>query len=172
MVAISAHTEVHVRTSRFGDFLKLNALQRRIALEAKHMAVSTTDSRERVVTVFLKAVIRRNRVYSIVAENGDDLVGYVTLIVGKYKKVRQTIYIVMGVDAQFRGQGIGTELLKRAEEFARSRNAHRLELEVFSSNRGAIGLYERLGFIHEGRKREAVKTVTGYDDILLMGKIL
>jgi RimJ/RimL family protein N-acetyltransferase len=45
----------------------------------------------------------------------------------------------------------------------------RVELEVFASNKIAIGLYEREGFVIEGRKRFARFLDGAEDDILIMG---
>jgi RimJ/RimL family protein N-acetyltransferase len=45
----------------------------------------------------------------------------------------------------------------------------RIELEVFASNLPAIKLYEREGFVTEGRKRLARIMDDVEDDILVMG---
>ena len=54
-----------------------------------------------------------------------------------------------------------------SQVFAKSLN--RVELEVFASNAIAIGLYEREGFVIEGRKRGARFLDGVEDDILIMG---
>lgn len=47
-------------------------------------------------------------------------------------------------------------------------NLHRIWLEVFAEHERAIRLYERLGFVHEGRQRDAVFKVGRYHDLLTM----
>ena len=54
--------------------------------------------------------------------------------------------------------------------FALGRGYRRLELDVFSNNKGAIGLYEREGFLHEGRRRGAVMVGEAEVDLLMMAK--
>jgi RimJ/RimL family protein N-acetyltransferase len=44
----------------------------------------------------------------------------------------------------------------------------RIELEVFESNARAIALYERRGFVHEGRKRAARILDGRTEDVLCM----
>ncbi|MFO7653609.1 MAG: GNAT family protein [Candidatus Krumholzibacteriia bacterium] len=70
----------------------------------------------------------------------------------------------------WRGRGVGTRLLQAVEEWAPRHQLRRLELQVFENNTGAIRLYERLGYEHEGRRRGAVKVQGRYLDILLMVK--
>ncbi len=53
----------------------------------------------------------------------------------------------------FRGQGIGTALLRRVLEEARRLGARRATLEVRASNERARRLYERLGFHVAGVRR-------------------
>lgn len=52
----------------------------------------------------------------------------------------------LGVDEAFQRQGIGTALLNFAEKYVREHGGEALDLSVFAFNRGAIKLYERLGF--------------------------
>lgn len=51
--------------------------------------------------------------------------------------------------------GIGTLLIKAAEQRIRARSLHRAELAVEESNPRARALYERLGYAAYGRKPEA-----------------
>jgi ribosomal protein S18 acetylase RimI-like enzyme len=55
--------------------------------------------------------------------------------------------VVVSADAG--GRGIGSALMKHAEDWARQRGFEMLTLNVFSANRGARDLYARLGFDEE-----------------------
>jgi ribosomal protein S18 acetylase RimI-like enzyme len=53
----------------------------------------------------------------------------------------------LGVASDCQGQGIGTELLLAAEDWARDHDRHRLTLWVAESNERALALYENAGFV-------------------------
>lgn len=52
----------------------------------------------------------------------------------------------VGVAAAHRRRGIGRELMRRVEEWAAARGAHRIALNVWAFNGRAIQLYEALGY--------------------------
>ena len=166
----SMHFEI--KPAGWKDFGALLALQKQVIREAEHLVATGKDRKESPLFAFAKALLHRKRVHTFVAQEGSELVGYITIVFGKFRKIRETAYIVVGVRASHRGHGIGTALLKAAEEFARKHKMHRLELEVFETNDGAVRLYEKLGYVIEGRRREAVKNESGYTDIIWMGKLL
>jgi diamine N-acetyltransferase len=66
-------------------------------------------------------------------------------------------------------QGYGTEavmlLLKHGFN---TLNLHRIFLRVFETNKRAIRSYEKAGFVHEGRMRQAQYRNGKYEDVLLM----
>jgi RimJ/RimL family protein N-acetyltransferase len=47
-------------------------------------------------------------------------------------------------------------------------NLNRVYLRVYENNPGAVRCYEKAGFVHEGRQREAVFTGGKYLDVLMM----
>ena len=52
----------------------------------------------------------------------------------------------LAVDPAYRGMGIGTALLQKAEERAGAMGKYTMSLGVVGENEGAIRLYERLGY--------------------------
>jgi len=67
-------------------------------------------------------------------------------------------------------QGYGTDALRTLLNFAfREMNLHRVFLQVFDFNERAIGCYEKLGFRHEARLRDAHFLEGRYVDELIMG---
>jgi [ribosomal protein S18]-alanine N-acetyltransferase len=60
--------------------------------------------------------------------------------------------LLFAVDPLHRGQGLGTAMLARFAEAARSRGAGRLLLEMRKGN-SAESLYRRLGFVRIGERR-------------------
>jgi ribosomal-protein-alanine N-acetyltransferase len=71
------------------------------------------------------------------------------------------------VAEEVRRQGIGAALLKAVLAWARRQGARRMELEVRISNRAAIALYERAGFVQDGRRRGYYRDPE--EDAVLMG---
>lgn len=68
-----------------------------------------------------------------------------------------------------KGKGFGRLTLRWLKAFTFDHlGYHRLELDVVSSNSRAQHLYRSEGFTDEGRLREAYKTSTGYEDLLLL----
>ena len=56
-----------------------------------------------------------------------------------------------------RGKGAGTEAMRLLLDFAFGElRLHRVELEVYEENARARAVYEKLGFVVEGRRRDAI----------------
>ncbi len=66
-------------------------------------------------------------------------------------------------------QGYGTETMELLLRFGfETLNLNRIFLKVHETNRRAIRAYEKAGFVHEGRMRQAHYTRGKYEDILWM----
>ncbi|MFN0263673.1 N-acetyltransferase family protein [Tepidamorphus sp. 3E244] len=59
---------------------------------------------------------------------------------------------VLGTHAEFRGQGVGTALLRKADQIASEAGAKGLSVIVENSNAGARALYEREGYAVTGER--------------------
>jgi diamine N-acetyltransferase len=72
-------------------------------------------------------------------------------------------------DKSYWNQGYGTEAMHLLLEIAfGTLNLHRVYLRVFEDNSRAIRAYEKAGFVHEGRMRQAEFRRGSYHDVLLM----
>jgi RimJ/RimL family protein N-acetyltransferase len=73
-----------------------------------------------------------------------------------FKNGRAGLGIYLGEPAT-RGKGAGTEAMRLLLAFAFGElRLHRVELEVYEENARARALYEKLGFVVEGRRRDAI----------------
>lgn len=71
---------------------------------------------------------------------------------------------------KFWSNGYGTEATKfMVDHSFKWFNLNRMSLAVFGNNARAIAVYEKLGFIMEGRKRQAVWMDNRWEDLLTMG---
>jgi RimJ/RimL family protein N-acetyltransferase len=102
----------------------------------------------------------------VVAENR--IVGWCDVIPLSFEGMRHVGRLGMGLLPPFRGQGLGRRLLREALSHIFAKGLNRVELEVFASNKIAARLYEREGFVLEGRKRFARFLDGAADDILIM----
>ncbi len=76
----------------------------------------------------------------------------------------------MGVGPQWRGQGLGGQLLTHLLSGLRDAGAHIAQLEALSVNAPALALYKRMGFhdvrelrVYQGTLREAASGLTQHD---------
>jgi len=61
-----------------------------------------------------------------------------------------SVDIGISVAPEWRGRGVGTALMRAAEDWARERGAERVILDLAAANTGARKLYERLGYETHG----------------------
>src|SRR4051794_17326622 len=69
--------------------------------------------------------------------------------------------LAMVVARDARRRGIGSALLRAAIDWARLQRLHKLELDVFPHNEGAIELYRKFGFVEEGRRVQHYRRANG-----------
>jgi putative acetyltransferase len=82
----------------------------------------------------------------------DRVVGNLGLMLDANPRRRHAATIGMGVHDAFAGRGIGQALMEAALDLADNwLSLVRVELTVFADNDRAIRLYERCGFVTEGR---------------------
>jgi RimJ/RimL family protein N-acetyltransferase len=66
-------------------------------------------------------------------------------------------------------QGYGSEAAKLMLQHGfENLNLHRIYLRVYENNPRAIRSYEKVGYVHEGRMRQAVYKNGKFEDVLLM----
>ena len=86
------------------------------------------------------------------------VVGHVDLTGGSLYSSLHRARLGIGVEREFRGQGVGSALIAAALAWARrARKLRWIELSVFAHNQGALRLYERLGFSEIGRTPDAYR---------------
>jgi RimJ/RimL family protein N-acetyltransferase len=86
-------------------------------------------------------------------------------------RVRHRGRVGIGVQAAYRGLGVGAALLQTLLDWAAAEpELERVELSVFAHNEGAIRLYRKLGFAEEARLQHAFKLADGsyYDEIMMV----
>ena len=96
-------------------------------------------------------------------------VGAANLYVQDVEKLKHQALFVILVDEQYRGQGVGTLLLKEVQKIAKNKyGIEVLHLEVYDKN-PAIALYKRVGFKEYGHHPDALKDIQGkyYGKILM-----
>ena len=103
-----------------------------------------------------------------VALDGERVVGWCDISPSRRQGFAHCGELGMGVRKGFRRLGIGTRLIERTIADAKEKGLERIELEVYASNRAAIVLYEKMGFVVEGVKRRARKLDGVYDDLVGM----
>lgn len=110
----------------------------------------------------------------LVAELNSEVVGMLSFGRSSFKKIQHRGGIMMLVNQKFRGQGIGRNLLEKFLEAVKSDiSLYRIDLSVMSGNHNAIKMYEKAGFVHEGRRLHAYHFLDGsFQDEIYMELLL
>lgn len=116
---------------------------------------------------------KEERPLSIEAKSEDawKLIGNTGLFAIDWRNRSAELGIFIG-DKSYWDRGLGTEAVGLILQHSFSTlNLHRIFLRVYSDNPRAIKLYEKTGFVHEGRQRQAEFHGGKYHDILFMSML-
>lgn len=85
---------------------------------------------------------------------------------------RHTVELGITVRRDRRDQGVGTAMMRHIVSWAQANPLiHRLELQVFPDNQRAIHVYEKIGFAHEGVRRQSFCKAGQFLDLVMMGMV-
>jgi RimJ/RimL family protein N-acetyltransferase len=101
---------------------------------------------------------------------GGRVVGLCSIVGGHLWRTRHVGIMSVAVLQAHWGRGIASRLMRAALDWALG-NAilEKLSLQVHASNHAARRLYQRLGFVEEGRLRREARVGQGFEDLVPMG---
>lgn len=158
---------ITMRSSTPEDADAVSACVDAVSRERRYLGNTSGFSAEQT-RGFIASLAQIGGIQIVVVADGK-IVGWCDVTPMTFEGMRHVGRLGMGLLPPFRGRGLGRRLVREALSRAFAKTLHRVELEVFASNMIAVGLYEREGFVIEGRKRRARSLDGGEDDILIMG---
>ena len=82
----------------------------------------------------------------VALNDSEEIVGYVTHFFAYYTWIGKSLYMDdLYVKEEFRGHGIGTELINKVIEYAKTTNCQKVKWQVSEWNKPAIEFYKSLG---------------------------
>jgi L-amino acid N-acyltransferase YncA len=156
--------EFGIRPAQAADARAMAELFAAVAAECDGIATEPpVDIEERT------AVFARSAAGSIVAVAEGQIIGTLHVEASRHGFGELGMLVHRG----WRGLGVGSALIQAAIDWARGQGLHKLCLEVFPHNAGAIALYRRSGFTEEGRRIAQYRRASGeLWDAIVMGRAL
>lgn len=151
---------VNIRPLIESDLEFLNKVRNEHALEFLHD--SRTFTLPETLEWFSKT---KPDYYLILAENLP--IGYFRIT--NYNVTNKNLYIGADLAKEYQGKGLAYQAYSYFIPYLfKEYNLNKITLEVLSTNKRAINLYYRLGFVTEGIKRQEVLKGTDYVDSIIM----
>ncbi len=112
--------------------------------------------------------------FMVVATINNSIVGVLYFQISHELRCNHWGEFGMGINESSRGLGIGTAMLEALFKWGETHpKLEKICLKVFDVNPEAHKLYQRLGFIEEGRLKKCLKMGNGiYSDAILMAKFI
>ena len=115
--------------------------------------------------------LEKGEIFCVAAEVDGHLVANSEIVRGVGYS-RHVGFIGIAIKKGFRSIGIGTEMMRELEEYARKIGLKVLTLSVFANNQHAINLYRKMGFVETGRIPKRFFKDGAYIDEIIMTKML
>jgi len=112
--------------------------------------------------------IETGNVISVAAEVGGRVVANSEVTRGAYSDTSRHGYLGIAALKEYRGLGIGFEMMKTLVRESRKTGLKTVQLEVFGNNAQAIHVYEKTGFRRVGRVPKKIRRGRRFIDAVLM----
>ena len=168
--------ELLIREAEPGDAAELVTCLNRVSLETDFTSLDgegilLTDTE---MELFLDKQTHSENQITLLALLNDEIAGLVNVTADQRKRVRHIgdLFIVIG--QKYWNNGLGSLLLEEVVEWAQASGIlRRLQLTVQTRNQAAVHLYQKYGFVIEGRQERGAYIEEGkFIDVYLMGKLI
>ncbi|MGQ0608984.1 MAG: GNAT family N-acetyltransferase [Chloroflexota bacterium] len=157
-----------LRPGRPTDGRELARLFAEVRAEGRWLITTPGAISEPSEAFWISELIRGSEHLALVAESDGEIVGNVLVSVDRGRATEHIGVLSICIAAAWRDVGVGTELVRGAQDWAREHGLRKLSLGVFPDNGRAIAVYERRGFVHEGLRRQQYRSGDEYRDEVLM----
>lgn len=159
--------ETVVREATGSDFDEWFALFERVAAERIWIGTEPPVDRERRRLGFRRFVTDPDWVMFLAERDGTQI-GSLSVELS-----RGLAEIGMLVAPEARGTGVGSKLMTACVDWCRTKGAHKIALTLWPHNAAARALYEKFGFVEEGRLLRHYRRNSGeLWDAITMGLVL
>lgn len=141
-----------------------------MARERVYIEMIEAPSLEKVSS-FQKDLIAKNGPVYYAIEN-HRVVGWCDVFPVSNPRLSHRGNLGMGLLPEYRGKGVGSQLLKAVLDHAKRFGLEKVELNVYTTNEAAVALYKKFGFEQEGLIKKYRKLDGKYFDCLTMAKFL
>ena len=168
--------ELLIREAEPDDAAELVTFLNRVSLETDFTSLDRegillTDTE---MELFLDKQARSENQITLLALLNDEIAGLVNITADQRKRVRHIgdLFIVIG--KKYWNNGLGSLLLEEVVEWAQASGIlRRLQLTVQTRNQAAVHLYQKNGFVIEGRQERGAYIGEGeFIDVYLMGRLI
>ena len=163
-------TTFSIRAAEASDAPALALLQAGIYAEGRWFVGDGPPSAETLRQRFHTATTGRS--LYLLALAGETPIAWLELHRLYPKKLEHVAVLTLAVEAAYRRQGAAQALLHESYPWASEQGVKKISLNVRAQNDAARALYEREGFVLEGRERAHIFDAGAFEDNLLMAKFL
>ncbi len=142
----------------------------RLRLEGISLRPNGMD-KEEVIQILPESADCTNKL-CLIAQLEKEIVGFLNFSRHLKSEYQHSGEFGMTVLPDYWRMGIGKSLMYEMENWCKSIHLKKIELGVWSSNKSAIALYEKLGYEFEGRRKRSIIRDSKFHDLILMGKWL
>lgn len=155
------------------DALKLSHLMGKLESESDFMMYEAQEiPSEDLLRQRLESSERSKKEVFLLAVANGDLCGYALVFCGHLARNRGVGTLALGVAKFAQSCGVGSELITEAIAWAERHGLYRLQLQVQTSNKRAVRLYQKHGFKNEGTLHRCALVNGEYVDKYQMALLL
>lgn len=159
--------EVTIRPARQEDLSGIVGAMRQVVEEMTYIEAETVADELDHQDVLLRHNEFESRMF-FVATVDEEVVGWAHLHVPTLEKLSHTAELTVGVLEEYRGIGIGSELLDRALEWVDENGLEKVYQSVPSTNEEAIAFFESRGWQTDAVRENHYKLGDEYIDEVMM----
>jgi RimJ/RimL family protein N-acetyltransferase len=137
-----------------------------IVKAGRYLQKEEPRSLEEEIKFILETRLKGN-MYTAVERKGK-VVGIARVLKGELEMKKHTGIFRTWIHPESQGLGIGKQVMNYTLRWGRTNNLHKLWLTVFSGNEKAVMVYEKAGFIIEGRQKNQAIIDGKFEDEIFM----
>ena len=155
------------------DSLRFSRFLNKVSSETPYLSFDEEESPDLDASESMLKILSMGKNASYAAVEDGEIVGNITFR-GRDNRKRLSHVGEIGivVAKSYWGRGIGRVLIERVVEHARENSIEKISLKVLDTNKRAVELYEKIGFVREGLLKDEVKIGKNYYNYIVMGLFL